>query len=714
MSEFGELEIWIDRQGQEQPTAQLRFRQAGSEDDRVTPATALELDLEALSGMELQPDRYGETLARALAVDPLAAELEQARAVCESGGVPLRVRLFLGPGAQDLHSLRWETLGDPRAPGTPWLCQQEVYFSRYLSSFDWRPVLLKPRTELSALVVIASPSDLGDYPDLAPVDVPAAEARIRQALGGIPATVLGQRGGGQATLAGLFQSLSRGFDILYLMAHGVLARGRPFLFMEKEDGATHRVEADALVARVKELANPPGLAVLASCQSAGTGQAQGRDDWGPLSAVGPRLSAAGVPAVLAMQGSVAMETEAAYMGRFFQELSVDGQVDRAASVARSEVRERSDWWMPVLFSRLRRGRIWYQAGFSGDGDAKDKWPAVVRHVQKSRGAGGAAAGNASRRRRLQQQGGCTPLLGPGLLEPYVGRLQEIASKWAEDQHYPMAPHETEQLARIAQFIDVKIEHGHLHRELERHLCRQLVARHGGVIPADLVARAEEDPLLADLLAAAVEARKADPRVSEAHHALADLNLPIYLTTNPDSLLADLLEARGKEVQVDICRWNADLVHGEEQVFEPLGEERPTPERPLVYHLFGHLDDPRSLVLSEDDHFDFLSGFVRYKDHVPSVVRAALSTTSLLFVGFRLDDWSFRVLFRAIMNQEGAGLAARLSHIAAQIEPEEGRLLDPAGTREFLRKYVGTANISLYWGTAEAFLGDLLQQLSAET
>jgi len=712
MSEFGELEIWIDRQGQEQPTAQLRFRQAGSEDDRVTPATSFDLDLEALSGLELQPGKYGEALARALAVEPLAAELEQARAVCESGGVPLRVRLFLGPGAQELHALRWETMGDPRNPTTSWLSQQDVFFSRYLSSFDWRPVLLKPRTELSALVVIANPSDLGDYPDLAPVDIPGAEARIKEALGGIPATVLA--GGGKATLSGLFQSLSRGFDILYLMAHGMLVRGRPFLFLEKEDGATDRVEADALVARIKELANPPGMAVLASCQSAGTGQAQERDDWGPLSAVGPRLSAAGVPAVLAMQGSVSMETEAAYMSSFFEELSGDGQVDRAASVARSGVRERPDWWMPVLFSRLRRGRIWYQAGFSGDGDAKDKWPAVVRHVQKSRGGGdGAAAGRASRRRRrLKQQGGCTPLLGPGLLEPYVGRLQEIATKWAEDQHYPMAPHETEQLARIAQFIDVKIEHRHLHRELERHLCRQLVARHGSVLPADLVAEAEEDPLLADLLTEAVAVRKEDPRVTEAHHALADLNLPIYLTTNPDSVLVDLLEERGKEVMVDICRWNADLVHGEEQVFEPLGDERPTPDKPLVYHLFGHLDDPRSLVLSEDDHFDFLSGFVRYKDHVPSVVRAALSTTSLLFVGFRLDDWSFRVLFRGIMNQEGAGLAARLSHIAAQIEPEEGRLLDPAGTREFLRKYVGTANISLYWGNAENFLGDLLQQLSS--
>jgi hypothetical protein len=26
--------------------------------------------------------------------------------------------------------------------------------------------------------------------------------------------------------------------------------------------------------------------------------------------------------------------------------------------ARSAVRDRQDWWMPVLFTRLREGRIW--------------------------------------------------------------------------------------------------------------------------------------------------------------------------------------------------------------------------------------------------------------------------------------------------------------------------------------------------------------------
>ena len=67
-----------------------------------------------------------------------------------------------------------------------------------------------------------------------------------------------------------------------------------------------------------------------------------------------------------MQGNVTMKTAAAFMPVFFQELRRDGQVDRAASVARGAVRDRPDWWMPVLFMRLKSGRIGYKPGFSAE------------------------------------------------------------------------------------------------------------------------------------------------------------------------------------------------------------------------------------------------------------------------------------------------------------------------------------------------------------
>ena len=79
----------------------------------------------------------------------------------------------------------------------------------------------------------------------------------------------------------------------------------------------------------------------------------------------------------------------------------------------------------------------------------------------------------------------------------------------------------------------------------------------------------------------------------------------------------------------------------------------------------------------------------------------------------MDDWNFRVLFRSILSQQGGGAARdRYAHIAAQIEPEEGRLLEPERARRYLEKYFSKgADISLYWGSADDFVQELSQRLS---
>ncbi len=64
-----------------------------------------------------------------------------------------------------------------------------------------------------------------------------------------------------------------------------------------------------------------------------------------------------MPAVIAMQGNLTTETASVFMPTFFTELRRDGQVDRAMAVARGTVRDRPDWWVPVLYMNLKRGHI---------------------------------------------------------------------------------------------------------------------------------------------------------------------------------------------------------------------------------------------------------------------------------------------------------------------------------------------------------------------
>jgi formylglycine-generating enzyme required for sulfatase activity/energy-coupling factor transporter ATP-binding protein EcfA2 len=64
-----------------------------------------------------------------------------------------------------------------------------------------------------------------------------------------------------------------------------------------------------------------------------------------------------VAAVVAMQGNVTMDSAAAFVKRFFEELLKDGWVERAAAAARSAIEAHEDWWAPVVYLRLS-GPLW--------------------------------------------------------------------------------------------------------------------------------------------------------------------------------------------------------------------------------------------------------------------------------------------------------------------------------------------------------------------
>ncbi len=132
----------------------------------------------------------------------------------------------------------------------------------------------------------------------------------------------------------------------------------------------------------------------------------------------------------------------------------------------------------------------------------------------------------------------------------------------------------------------------------------------------------------------------------------------------------------------------------------------------MYHLFGRLRYPESLVLTEDDYFDYLIRATSNKELIPKPVRRALSDAALLFLGFHLDDWNFRVLFRSIMSQEGGARRLKYAHVAAQIDPEEGRILEPKRARRYLESYFQGAQISIYWGTTEDFVRELVSRSQA--
>jgi len=267
--------------------------------------------------------------------------------------------------------------------------------------------------------------------------------------------------------------------------------------------------------------------------------------------------------------------------------------------------------------------------------------------------------------RIRQQK-CTPFLGAGASAGTLPLGGEIAEGWAREHDYPLE--DIHDLARVAQFLAVKLD---------------------PMAPKEKITR-----LLAD--AGTPDFDDAD----EPHAVLARLPLPLYLTTNFDGFMSAALRARGKEPHQELCRWNERLLT-RPSAFESPDGYHPSADEPLVYHLHGHVDVVESLVLTEDDYFDFLVNIPQIG--IPPLIQEALSATTLLFVGYRLADWNFRVLFRGFVELTQAS-DRRLS-VTVQLPPTQSQELRERAM-QYLARYFDKKEIVVYWGSAQEFMAEL--------
>jgi hypothetical protein len=666
-------------QGRAYPV-ELEFRPADSAADTASCDGVAAFDKELLTDravFQLGPQEYGERLFRGLfGDDNLEKYLDNARATLQTPEAAMRVRLRIDSGAKELHALKWELLRDPRS-GRVLATDESTWFSRYLVGEDPRAVLLNSRQELSALVAVASPADGKAY-GLDDID-PDLEIRRVQAALGEQIRVAVVRG--PETMQQLAVKLQEDYDILYLVCHGKLHEGEALLWLEGaptadgSHGQTARTPGYELVERVGGLLEKrPRLIVLVSCQSAGHGDRASPDGDGFLAALGPRLADVGVPAVVAMQGDLSMETAEWFVPAFFEHLRVDGQIDRAVAVARGMVRKRDDHWMPALFLRLSDGKIWEG---SGAGAEAVRWKAILLRISEGR---------------------CTPVLGPGLLEDLVGLPREIARQWARTEELPLTPDGCDNLALVSQCLkpgDPELPYSHL-RDYQH---QEILKRYRTKLPADLQ-RVDVTQVGRLVKGAGQWRRLIDP--AEPHAILARLPFSVYLTANPDDLLSDSLREEVKEPQVVVCPWKSELK----------GDAPPsTPDKdhPLVCHLHGRLDTEGSLVLTEDDHFDYLIGIALNKSALAPSVRRAMGDSLLLFLGFEIDHWSFRGLLRCLPQLGDRGRP--YPHVAVQVDPEKTCFVSAQEARDYLQTTfaVRGLTLSVSWMSAKKFLAELAGQ-----
>lgn len=262
-----------------------------------------------------------------------------------------RVRLNISPGAPELHRLDWEALRD----GSTWLPgSAQTPFSRYLPIDQaWgQPSSMQP---IRMLVVISNPSNLDEYAS-PPIQVEAERGALQAGLGAVGEAIRVDFLQGPVTLIRLQDRLSSGYHILHFIGHGKFssAREEAMLLFQNEQGQTQVVSDLALAAMLNSLAERPALVFLTSCESAS------RSTSDAFMGLAPLLVANGVPAVIAMQGPLSMISGRQLNEIFYKRLLAHGTVDQALNEARSGLAtlQRPDSTLPVLFMRLRSGKLW--------------------------------------------------------------------------------------------------------------------------------------------------------------------------------------------------------------------------------------------------------------------------------------------------------------------------------------------------------------------
>lgn len=651
-------------------------------------------DLTKLVALQSTYSQYGQALAGQLFADQaIKQRFVQVETAAQATSSFLRVSLIIDPSAQELQSLRWELLCHPETHASL-TTSQTLLLSRFMVSRDWRPIQQRARGELTALIAISAPpaADLQKM-GLAPVDYQGEVTRIEQALGGDTGINVRTLGGPDSpfTIDRLLEQLRAGVDILYVVSHGMFGRssGAAALILQDDAGAAKPVKGEDLAVRLGELEHGPRLVVLASCQSGGDGKQVAASQRTSVQAtLAGRLADVGVPAVIAMQGFISMKTIEQMMPLFFTELLRDGQIDRALAVARGKIRDHDDAWMPALYTRLVSGRLWYTPGFEGE-QGKQVWRRLLKPVR---------------------DGKVVPILGPRLLEAAHGASHETARRMAGASSFPLGTHDFEDLPRVTEYMSVKESRYNVVRAYQDQLLADLIEQHRSWLPPEELPPANNKPKLGKLLALVGDHLR-ERNQADAHRILAELPASVYVTTNFDPLLERALKANDRAPQQVLSRWRYDK--SPQSAAEQIIDE-PSQAAPLVFHTFGafgaNTDD--GLVLTEDNYFDYLIQ-TSAAQLMPPEVESALVDNSLLFLGFRLTDWSFRVLFRLMMSLPGRERLKQYCHVAVQLDPDTQTMTDVEGAKLYLAEYFGKeANIDIYWGNAEDFLAALHDELAA--
>ena len=132
------------------------------------------------------------------------------------------------------------------------------------------------------------------------------------------------------------------------------------------------------------------------------------------------------------------------------------------------------------------------------------------------------------------------------------------------------------------------------------------------------------------------------QTSQFHENLAALPFHLAITSTPDDMFYNALRKANKNpmrAHYDFSGNKKDFITG----------GTGTAHEPLVFYLYGTIENPNSLVLTENDFLDFLVKIASGNPPLPSNILSELrdKEKSFLFLGFGFRHWYLRILLHIL-------------------------------------------------------------------
>lgn len=167
--------------------------------------------------------------------------------------------------------------------------------------------------------------------------------------------------------------------------------------------------------------------------------------------------------------------------------------------------------------------------------------------------------------------------------------------------------------------------------------------------------------------------------------------------------------------VDANAMNVDLHAGLGDI--PANEWIPKEHRTYLYKMHGCISNPgddkaqaggRNLVITEEDYVNFLTNSMsadprkRLLQHVLSQI----AESTILFVGYSLSDWNFRVVFKASAERY------RIDRFAVQLFDHKSASSEEEDRWQSIVDFWSEKDVDIINTEADAFLEDLLKLMPA--